>query len=1077
MKRIVGSLFLMLVAALPTFSQITSCFEIQQIYVDACGNGQEEGLNEFVVLQTGPNLLNVADMQVAFPNNAWSGVCLNAQSAAKVLELNNQVESCGSFIEPPNGVIPAFSKVYLFTSISFDPSTFSFAGLTENVYAIFHCGTNASGNFANFGTGTRELFISFSNPANCFDQVTYDRALLVDQNGTPGSGNGAYVEFDASGAASYLNNNCSLPNNAISAAWTAPGPICNSVPPINLNSLITGTPGGFWTGQGVTDSIFNPAGLQGSIVITYVVIDGECIAEQQSTITVNSGGNPSWNSPGALCGQELPVSLNTYLTGTPGGTWSGAGVAGGILFPDGLNGPVNITYTVGARNCISSSTQVISFVQTVAGPTVTGGPVFCNGASTQPALTAAGLPGAVFNWYSNAGLTNLISTGPVFNPPAGVNAQYFVTQEFSGCNVISTPVNVSFIDQPSAPVVPASVEYCPGSPIPPITATASAPVTWYNNQALTQQVGTGLTFTPLESMAPDIWVQSGSGSCRSEAVQILLNAANLSASWTAPSSLCSNAEPIDLNALITGSSGGTWSGNGVNGAQFNPSGLSGNIVITYVVGSGDCLVESQQTITVNQGGDPAWTSPGALCNQTEPLNLNDWITGTTGGTWSGQGVAGSIFFPDGINGPVNFTYTVGTGNCIGTLSQVVNVISAVSPPSVSGNTTVCEGAEVVLTASVLQGAEVTWYTDAALTNPVNTGITFEPVSGQTATYYVTQGFPGCVSVATPVTVTVTDAPEAPVTLATVAYCEGEPIPQLSAASAANILWFNDAALTEQVGTGSTFTPTSGQLPDIYVIASLGSDCSSEAVAITVNETPAAFAEIVNSAPLETCDFAPVVLGSVSSGSILWSTGETTESITITNPGTYILTATGCNTVSDTITFISNAVIADFSLSAEDGIAPLTVTAVSNSQNADNCIWYLNNEEGAIDSNVPFTLNEEGEYTVRLVCSNNEGCSDELIRTISVVSGVLTVSIPNSFTPNGDGFNDNFKPTIKGMQDLSFTIFNRWGNQIYTWTDPQGVWDGFANGNPSPDGVYFYVMKGVDLSGKTVERSGSITVRR
>ncbi|MFM2194842.1 MAG: hypothetical protein RL092_442, partial [Bacteroidota bacterium] len=98
-------------------------------------------------------------------------------------------------------------------------------------------------------------------------------------------------------------------------------------------------------------------------------------------------------------------------------------------------------------------------------------------------------------------------------------------------------------------------------------------------------------------------------------------------------------------------------------------------------------------------------------------------------------------------------------------------------------------------------------------------------------------------------------------------------------------------------------------------------------------------------------------------------------------------------------------------------------------------------------------------------------------TITVVSGTLVVAIPNSFTPNGDGFNDNFVPKINGISELSFAIFNRWGNEIVNWNDVNGKWDGAINGKPSPDGVYFYVMKGKDLLGSSVEKSGSITIKR
>jgi gliding motility-associated-like protein len=141
------------------------------------------------------------------------------------------------------------------------------------------------------------------------------------------------------------------------------------------------------------------------------------------------------------------------------------------------------------------------------------------------------------------------------------------------------------------------------------------------------------------------------------------------------------------------------------------------------------------------------------------------------------------------------------------------------------------------------------------------------------------------------------------------------------------------------------------------------------------------------------------------------------------------------------------------------------------------LFYLDGELNEVLSGSPFVLTNEGEYVIKLVSTNNEGCIDSLSRTITVISGNLVVAIPNSFTPNGDGFNDSFVPNIKGVAELSFAIFNRWGSEIVTWNDLNGKWDGAINGSPSPEGVYFYVMKGKDLIGSAVEKSGSITIKR
>jgi gliding motility-associated-like protein len=1079
MKRILLSLTLLVFFThLSSAQSVTTCFEINRILVDACPS--DEGLNEQVSFQVGPTALNVADLQVTWPNvsNSWSGVCQDASTAIKVAALNSTVGSCGFILEPTDGILPANSKVLLFTSTNADMTGLSFAGLTDTLHVIFHCGGTVAGNFANFGTGIRTLSMSFTNPAGCSDEVSYDRALLVNQAGQPGTANGATVLFDTDGSATYISDGCNPFSNPISAAWTNPGIVCNDAQPIDLFELVTGSLGGTFFGNGVVDGFFNPAGLTGNQVVSYLVGSGDCIVESQQTIFVNSGGDPTWVSPGALCGQSDPINLNLYVTGTTGGTWSGNGIAGPILFPDGINGLLTITYTVGTGNCLSSLTQQLNIVNSISGPSISGGPNFCNGSQTPAALTATGLFGATFNWYSNSNLTNLVFTGPVFNPPVGVNALYYATQFFAGCNVIATPVNVTFSDAPSTPITTTEINYCPGSALPQLTATSSSTITWYNDQALTQVIGTGSTFQPLESQAPSIFVVAGTGSCRSSAVQVNLNGQQLSASWNAPTSLCSSVPPIDLTTLVTGTQGGSWSGTGVTGSTFDPSGLNGVIVISYTVGTGGCIVESQQSIQVNVGGNPLWNSPGALCNATEPIQLNTWIAGTQGGTWSGTGVAGSLLFPDGLNGPVSITYTVGTGACISVLTQTVNIISAIAAPSISGLTSFCDGQQpTAIVAGVLPGADVSWYSDAALSNLLQSGNGYIPAQNTDATYYVTQSFPGCASLPTPVNVSFNDTPDAPITDTSIVFCAGQPLPTLTASSTGTISWFNDLSLSQQVGSGPSLQPDISVLPDLFVQSSEG-NCRSAAIQIQFTEGALVDAEILTSSPLVVCDFEPVVLTTDATQGILWSTGETTSTITINSAGNYTLTITGaCNVDADQLTFIDNSVVADFELSSDNGVAPLTTVAVNTSLNADQSLFYLDGELNEVLSGSPFVLTNEGEYVVKLVSTNNEGCIDSLSRTITVISGNLVVSIPNSFTPNGDGFNDSFVPNIKGVAELSFAIFNRWGSEIVTWNDLNGKWDGAINGSPSPEGVYFYVMKGKDLIGSAVEKSGSITIKR
>lgn len=86
-------------------------------------------------------------------------------------------------------------------------------------------------------------------------------------------------------------------------------------------------------------------------------------------------------------------------------------------------------------------------------------------------------------------------------------------------------------------------------------------------------------------------------------------------------------------------------------------------------------------------------------------------------------------------------------------------------------------------------------------------------------------------------------------------------------------------------------------------------------------------------------------------------------------------------------------------------------------------------------------------------------------------------IPNVFTPNGDGINDFFEIKTEGLTNISGEIYNRWGEQVYTWN---GIpyWDGKKNGKTLTAGVYFYIIRAESLcDNKLFEKNGAFSLIR
>jgi len=102
----------------------------------------------------------------------------------------------------------------------------------------------------------------------------------------------------------------------------------------------------------------------------------------------------------------------------------------------------------------------------------------------------------------------------------------------------------------------------------------------------------------------------------------------------------------------------------------------------------------------------------------------------------------------------------------------------------------------------------------------------------------------------------------------------------------------------------------------------------------------------------------------------------------------------------------------------------------------------------------YTYPEPGVYHPYQIVENQYGCQDRSYKTIKVVP-VIPILVPNAFTPDGDMFNNTFKPVLYKPRQFQMFIYNRWGNLIYYSNDAYGEWDGSYKGQLAPDGVYIW----------------------
>jgi gliding motility-associated-like protein len=100
-------------------------------------------------------------------------------------------------------------------------------------------------------------------------------------------------------------------------------------------------------------------------------------------------------------------------------------------------------------------------------------------------------------------------------------------------------------------------------------------------------------------------------------------------------------------------------------------------------------------------------------------------------------------------------------------------------------------------------------------------------------------------------------------------------------------------------------------------------------------------------------------------------------------------------------------------------------------------------------------------------------------SIDVTVDSCDLYIPNVFSPNGDGRNDNYEFNAEGYANFHLIIFDRWGLKIFESTDNSIKWNGQINnsGSNAPDGTYYYIFNSIDPNGQPYANHGFLTLIR
>jgi gliding motility-associated-like protein len=444
-----------------------------------------------------------------------------------------------------------------------------------------------------------------------------------------------------------------------------------------------------------------------------------------------------------------------------------------------------------------------------------------------------------------------------------------------------------------------------------------------------------------------------------------------------------------------------------------------------------------------------------------------------------------------------------SGGCAASYATSDITITAQEDATYSyGSTTFCENeTNPVATITGTSGGAFT-ATPAGITVDGTTGEIDLTSSTFGATYTVRYITSGTCSDTLDVDVTLNASPTVPTTGTTAGsntICEGASADiTASGSTGTGVTYAVFDAVTGGTNLGATPLTVSPTTNTTYYVESFNSNgCGNvggrQAVTVTVNPTPS-----ISAGNDETiCPTDNVTLTATGTGTVVWSTTETTSSITVspTVTTTYTVVLTDANTCTNSddviVTVVTNGgslIALDDAFTAETGTLTNLDVLLNDTfgGNTSNVVMTpingtgTSNLDGSIDyqSTLGFVGTDSLTYEI---CDITCATICDTATVIITVEKTIDFSVPGGFSPNGDNINDVF--VIQGLDeypDNSLSIFNRWGSIVYQSAPYNNDWDGSPTegvvlmGDKVTTGTYFYIL---ELGNGTEPLKGSIEIKR
>lgn len=707
-----------------------------------------------------------------------------------------------------------------------------------------------------------------------------------------------------------------------------------------------------------------------------------------------------------------------------------------------------------SHGCIGRDSVLISLGS--GGITTSPDTTICIGSN----VTLSALGATSYIW-STTQTSSSITVSPI------VTTTYTVTATGAGCTSIKD-ITVTISSGPTINVNSATI--CSGDSVL-LTATGATSYVW--NTTPPQNSAT-IIVSP--NMTTTYSVTGSIGSCSATSSGTVTVGMAPTSTITTNSPICAG-NTLSLSVPVSASY--NWAGpNGFSSHVPVPliptaSAINSGLYCVTVTSVNGCTSSACENISVGSALNIIVSNDTICIGDTATLIAS----GANSYTWNVMpNVSGSQLT---ISPNITTTYTVvGTnGLCNATGSGTI-VVRPLPLISINTNSPICEGNTLNLTAN--GGLSYLWIGPNGFSSNIQNPSIINSNNLNNGQYFVTATDVNLCSATANVNVQINQFPS--LALTAIPVCAGNSA-NISASGATNYLWSN--------GHTTSTISVNPMINTMYYITGTNGGCSTtDSILQIVNALPRAlFTPSTNSGcgPLEVT-FTNISPGLISS--YFWDLGNgvisenENPSTTYTNAGNYIVSLTvtdenGCVSIPES----QNIQVSEVFAIIQTNNQAINVGAIndflSQSEGANTWLWNMGDGSLFTTENVTYSYNHEGVYSVVLIVQNNFGCIDSAIVNISVNQDYV-IYIPNTFTPNRDGINEEFLVNGAGIVNASFklTIYDRWGKELFISNSINDGWSGKSeDGVDYPENTYIYIVEFRDTKKRTHSLVGNITLIR